>query len=68
MRFPVVGLAEAAGDETCNFALCKAPVDFVVSMPRHDPMRVCSVHVTPVILWGWTDEDDDFPEIRAIAS
>ena len=68
MRFPVIGLIESAGGaDGCTFALCQAPADFVVSMPRHEPMRVCSVHVTPVILWGWTDEDDDFPEIRAIA-
>lgn len=66
--FPIVGLADAAEGEDCHFALCSAPVDFVVSLPRTEPMRVCSLHVTPVISWGWTDEDDDFPEIRAIAS
>lgn len=68
MRFPVVGLAERAGDDCCEFALCQAPIDFAVTLPKRETMKVCSVHVNPVILWGWTDEDDDFPEVRAIAS
>ncbi|HWJ10976.1 MAG TPA: hypothetical protein VNS46_16465 [Nocardioides sp.] len=68
MRFPVVGKVDRDDDGSCHFAMCQAPADFVVSLPRHEPMRVCSLHVTPVITWGWTDEDDDFPEIVAIAS
>lgn len=67
MKFPVVGLAKAAGESGCEFALCQHSADYRVSLPsRQQPMEVCSVHVTPVVTWGWSGEDD-FPVIERLA-
>jgi hypothetical protein len=67
IEFPVIGRADDIAHETCHFALCKAEAEYRVSLPREDAIVVCSLHVSPVVTWGWSDEDD-FPIIEAIAS
>lgn len=67
MTFPVVGSVPSSGPQQCEFALCRSEADYVVSLPHQEPIRVCSVHQTPVVLWGWTGEDD-FPVIVRLAS
>ncbi len=64
--FPVVGLVEDADGSGCEFALCRQPADYRVSLPHQEPTQVCSVHVTPVVTWGWSGEDD-FPVIERLA-
>lgn len=65
--FPVVSEVQAAPD-LCHFALCQQWAEYLVSLPRQDAISVCSLHVTPVVTWGWTGETDDFPRIDRLAS
>lgn len=40
----------------CEFALCRsaAEVEIITEAPG-DPLRVCRLHVTPVLTWGVAD-------------
>ena len=38
----------------CEFGLCRRPaeIEVVLGEGRGDPLRVCGLHVAPVVSWG----------------
>lgn len=47
----------------CEFGLCARPAEFEVDVPStarpdsEDTIRVCGLHVTPVVTWGVAEPD-----------
>lgn len=41
--------------ERCQFALCRNEQEYAVELPAGSRWLVCSLHVTPVVMWGVPD-------------
>ena len=49
------GRAGLTDPKRCQYTLCRQEAEYAVELPEVEEVLVCSLHVTPVVVWGKTD-------------